>query len=539
MSIEKIINKRTNNISGRLLTALAFSLISAGASVAQPKQGEPKLVIGIMVDDLQSEYVELLRDHFGQDGFNRLLSNGVLIANADYGSSLDTEAATAVIFTGAAPCINGIPAGEVYDRTLMRGANVMHDPSTPGTFTSQSLSPAALAVTTIGDEAKISARGLSYVYSISPSAAQAVIMSGHIGNASMWLNDANLCWATSTYYKEPPTTIEMRNRLNSLRSRIDTMVWTPSKPVEAYPLLPKSSMKYPFKHTLKSFGSDRNRVFRNSPKANDEVTAFAIENIEKLKLGQHEGVDMLNVAYTLRPFAYGKSTDARYELMDSYYRLDQNLAQLFQAVDKEVGIDNAVIFVAATPPASRTRREDQRWQLPYGEFSTEKAISLLNLYLIAKYGNGNWVCGYHNGQLFLNTKEIEHKRVSVEEMRTECARFLERMSGVAKAITIDEIIDAKTIANEQLRQNLSLSQAGDVLIQVMPGWQIVDDFNSANRTEKVERMASTYAPVYIMAPGVARRTIDTPVDARSIAPTVTRLLRIRSPNGASSPALIL
>lgn len=539
MSIEKIKRKRTINISERLLTALVLSLISTGASVAQQIQGQPKLVIGIMVDDLQSEYVELLRDHFGQDGFNRLLNGGVLIANADYGASLDTESATAVIFTGAAPCINGIPAGEVYDRTLMRGVNVMHDPTTPGTYTSQSLSPEALAVTTIGDEARISARGLSYVYSISPSAAQAVIMSGHIGNASMWLNDANLCWATSTYYKEPPTTIEMRNSFNSLRSRIDTMVWTPSKPIEEYPLLPKSSMKYPFRHALKAFGSDRNRVFRNSPKANDEVTSFAIENIEKLKLGQHEGVDMINVAYTLRPFAYGKSTDARYELMDSYYRLDQNLAQLFQAVDKAVGIDNAVIFVAATPPDPRTRREDQRWQLPYGEFSTEKAISLLNLYLIAKYGNGEWVNGYHNGQFFLNTKEIEHKHINIEDIRIDCARFLERMAGVTKAISIDEVIDAKSASNEQLRQSVSLAQAGDVLIQIMPGWQIVDDFNSANRTEKVERMASTYAPVYIWAPGVAQRTIDTPVDARSIAPTVTRLLRIRSPNGASAPALIL
>ncbi len=539
MSIEKIKRKRTVNISERLLTALVFSLISAGASVAQQAQGQPKLVIGIMVDDLQSEYVEMLRDHFGQDGFNRLLNGGVLIANADYGSSLDTEAATAVIFTGAAPCINGIPAGEVYDRTLMRGTNVMHDASTPGTYTSQSLSPSALAVTTIGDEAKISSRGLNYVYSISPSAAQAVIMSGHIGNASMWLNDANLCWATSTYYKEPPTTIEMRNSFNSLRSRIDTMIWTPAKSVEAYPLLPANSMKYPFKHVLKSFGSDRNRVFRNSPKANDEVTSFAIENIEKLKLGQHEGVDMINVAYTLRPFAYGKSTDARYELMDSYYRLDQNLAQLFRAVDKAVGIDNAVIFVAATPPAPRTRREDQRWQLPYGEFSTEKAISLLNLYLIAKYGNGEWVSGYHNGQFFLNTKEIEHKHINIEDIRIDCARFLERMAGVTKAISIDEVIDAKSASNEQLRQSVSLAQAGDILIQIMPGWQIVDDFNSANRTEKVERMASTYAPVYILAPGVAQRTIDTPVDARSIAPTVTRLLRIRSPNGSSAPALIL
>lgn len=539
MSIAKIRNNRPSTLSGRLLTALVLSLISTGASVAQSTQGQPKLVIGIMVDDLQSEYVDLLRDHFGQDGFNRLLNGGVLIANADYGSSLDTEAATAVIFTGAAPCVNGVPAGEVYDRTLKRGANAMYDPSTPGTYTSQALSPAALAVTTIGDEARISARGLNYVYSISPSAAQAVIMSGHIGNASMWINDANLCWATSTYYKEPPTTIEMNNSLKSLRTRIDTMVWTPSKPAEAYPLLPQNSMKYPFRYILKSFGSDRNRAFRNSPKANDEVTSFAIDNIEKLKLGQHEGVDMINLAYTLSPFAYGKNTDARYELMDSYYRLDQNLAQLFQAVDKAVGMDNAVIFLAATPPSPRTRREDQRWQLPYGEFSTEKAISLLNLYLIAKYGNGEWVSGYHNGQLFLNNKEIEHKHVNIEEIRIDCARFLERMSGVTKAVSIDEVIDAKSVANEQLRQSISLAQAGDVIIQVMPGWQIVDDYNSSTRTEKVERMASTFAPVYIMAPGVAPRAIDTPVDARSIAPTVTRLLRIRSPNGASAPALIL
>lgn len=537
------INLDHGTIGQRLITCLLASLVATAASAASGvKSAQPKLVVGIMVEDLRSEYINLLREHFGRDGFNRLLNDGVVIANADYATSLDPAAATAVIFTGASPSVNGISGAEVFDRTTMRPVATLADPEAMGNFTTQAMSPRALAVTTLADEVKVAGGGVTYAYAIAPEPNQAIIMAGHAGNCGMWLNDANESWATTTFYKDVPTTLSQRNRNRSLHTRIDTSYWKPLLSSDHYVLLPDHVTKYPFKYSFRQYPApEKMRVFKDTPKVNEETTAFAIDNIKQLGLGSHSGApDMISVAYTLDPFDYSKTSENRYELLDSYYRLDRNLADLFNTIDQSVGLDNTLIFLAATPPSQRTRRDDEKWQLPYGEFSTRKAISLLNLYLIAQHGNGEWVHAYHDGYFYLNHKLIEEKGKDIETMRLDCARFLERMAGVTKAYSVDEIIDGNTFDTAPLRQNTVFANAGDVRVFVLPGWQIVDDSNNlTSRTEKVERAVAATAPVMILAPNVTPQKIDGIVDARAIAPTVARLLRIRSPSAAGVPPLEL
>lgn len=527
----------------RLITCLLASIVATTASAAPgQKSTQPKLVVGIMVEDLRSEYLSLLREHFGNDGFNRLLNDGVIIANADYGTSLDPAAATAVIFTGASPSVNGISGAEVFERSTMRPVATLTDGDVMGNFTTQTLSPKGLGVTTITDEVKVAGGGVTYAYAIAPEPNQALIMAGHAGDCGMWLNDANESWATTTFYKNPPTTLSQRNRNRSLHTRIDTTYWKPLLGPEHYVLLPEHVTKYPFKYSFRQYSApEKMRVFKDTPKVNEEATAFAIDNIKQLGLGTHAGgPDMISVAYTLDPYDYSKTSENRYELLDSYYRLDRNLAELFNTIDQNVGLDNALIFLAATPPTQRSRRDDEKWQLPYGEFSTRKAISLLNLYLIAQHGNGEWVNAYHNGYFYLNSKLVEEKGKDLEAMRLDCARFLERMAGVTKAYSVDEIIDGNTFDTAPLRQNTVISHAGDIRVFVLPGWQIVDDFNiQSNSPEKVERAVAATAPVMILAPNIKAHRIDGVVDARAIAPTVSRLLRIRSPSGAGVPPLNL
>ncbi|MCM1452638.1 MAG: alkaline phosphatase family protein [Clostridium sp.] len=529
------------SLGQRIIACLLVSMVATTA-VGATVGTQPKLVVGIMVEDLRSEYLNLLRDRFGKDGFNRLLNDGVLISNADYGTSMDAAAATAVIFTGAAPAVNGIPGSEVFDRATMRPVTTLTDPEAMGNFTTQTFSPRGLAVTTLTDEIKVAGGGVTYAYAIAPEPTQALIMAGHAGNCGMWLNDANESWATTTYYKDAPTTLQQRNRNRSLHTRIDTSYWKPLLSAENYVLLPEHVTKYPFKYSFRQYSApEKMRIFKDTPKVNEETTAFAIDNINQLNLGAHAGgPDMISVAYTLDPYDYSKTSENRYELLDSYYRLDRNLAELFNTIDKKVGLNNTLIFLAATPPSQRSRRDDEKWQLPYGEFSTRKAISLLNLYLIAQHGNGEWVHAYHDGYFYLNHKLIEDSGKDLEAIRLDCARFLERMAGVTKAYSVDEILDGNTFDTAPLRQSTVLAHAGDVKVFVLPGWQIVDDYNNLMPgKEKVERAVAATAPVMILAPNAPAGKIDQIVDARAIAPTVARLLRIRSPSAAGVPPLEL
>lgn len=536
-------NKNDSPLSTRLLVAFIASMMGLGVSASPGDDpGQPKLVVGIMVDELQEEYINLLRHYFTKGGFNRMLNNGVLISNVDYGTPLDATAATAMIFTGAAPSVNGISAEETFDRSTLRGVPVFTDPEIMGNYTNQNVSPKALQTTTIADEIRIAGDGFTYAYSIAPEPAQAIIMAGHAGNCGIWLNDANENWATTTYYRDTPEALNYRNRSNHLSHRLDTMSWTPAAEEKKYSLLPRHILNGSFHYTFNQNGPDKIQKFKNSPCFNTEITDFAIDHINQYDLGAHDGPDIISLAYSLEPFAYSKNSDNRYELIDSYYKLDRDLNRLFDVIDKKVGLPNTLVFIAATPAATRSRRDDEKWRIPYGEFSTRKAISLLNLYLIAIYGNGNWVEGYHNGEFFLNEALIKQENKTLAEVREQAASLLSQMAGVESAYTLDDVISNRSGAHlgEATRRNICLATAGDVKIKVMPGWAILDDFNNPSaKPNQVEREQASTAPLMIMAPGLAAKKINYRVDARQIAPTVMRILRIRSPNGASLPPLTL
>lgn len=536
--------KSESPLSTGLLMAIVASMMSLQVAAAPPGEqpDQPRLVLGIVVEDLQEEYINLLRRYFTQGGFNRLLNNGVLLQNVDFGPNLDTTAATALLYTGAAPSVNGVPADEVFDRSTLLGKSIFNDESVMGNYTTRTLSPKALATSTIADEIRISGDGFTYAYAIAPDPGQALVMAGHAGNCGVWLDDSNDCWATTTYYKTVPEALNFRNRSKGLKERLDTMSWSPALSESKYSILPKHLVNGSFRYTFNR--KDKNNIlrFKNSPCLNTEITDFAIDHINQYDLGAHDGPDIISLAYSLEPYAYSKNADNRYEIVDSYYRLDRDLDRLFSVVDKKVGMPNVLVFVASTPAMSRSRRDDEKWQIPYGEFSTRKAISLLNMYLMAIYGNGNWVEGFHNGEFFLNRSLIDKEDKDLHLMREQAAAFLVQMAGVADAYSIDDIINHRThlTISEAAKRNTSIEHAGDVRIKVMPGWELVDDFNyPGQKHNQVAREEATTSPVFIMAPGLAAKTIGTPVDARSIAPTVTRLLRIRSPNAASLPPLSL
>jgi hypothetical protein len=151
------------------------------------------------------------------------------------------------------------------------------------------------------------------------------------------------------------------------------------------------------------------------------------------------------------------------------------------------------------------------------------------------------VSAYHNKQFYFNQKLAKDRNIDIKLLRTEAADFLARMAGVRQVLTIDDIISGRS-ENAAIKRNTYIANSGDVAIEIIPGWQIVDDYNNTHVLEhvkKVERQVPATAPVFIMAADVEPRLIDTPIDVRVVAPTVARLLRIRSPNAAANAPLQL
>lgn len=521
----KVVNQNTSRwLCG--FVAVLLTTFNAAAQLRSP------LVVGIVVEGLSDEYIEVLSPYFGEGGFKRLMNSAATLSHVDYGPGIDAAAATAIVYSGASPSVNGIPGAMIYDQSVGQPRHVLFDSSKIGNFTDETLSPSALSVSTLADELKINTDGSAIIFSIAPSSHQAIISAGHAGNGAFWLNDRTGAWATTTYYKEVPRVLTERNYRRPLSARLDTMKWEPLVVSGRYPHVAANDAGRRFRHTFSRKDPDRYYAYKATPLCNAEVTDLGIDFLTSMPMGSDSEPDMLNLTYNVSPAA--EATPA--EIMDTYLRLDNDLERLFNTIDRAAGRGNATVFLVGVPGVEAGLTDYKKWQIPTGQYSVRKAMSLLNIYLIAVHGNGDWVSGYYKRHFYLNRKLIKDRGLDLGDFRAEVADFLIRMSGVSGVYTIDDVIAARAGENPQAtKRNMSVTYSGDVIIEVNPGWEIIDDGTSSHDSQ--QRYSAVDCPAFIMGPGITPVKINHSVDARAIAPTVARAIHIRSPNGAVLPRI--
>lgn len=522
----------------RLALSLIFGLVGA-INIAHADPSRPSLVVAIVVDQLRTDYLEFLNERFGNDGFGRLMKKGAYLRDVTYqAANPDMVSATATIFTGAYPDGSGITGAKSYNHTTRREEPQLNSPSSIGNFTQETLSPAALQVSTVSDEVAIDGAGLGAVYAISADPQQAIIMAGHAGNSAVWINDNTGKWASSAYYSDMPQVLSQRNYKSDLASRIDTIQWKPMHALDSYKGVPAQKRYYPFRYTFPRNDRDVYSRFKQSPMANREVTDAAIDLLRSLKLGgRGDAIDMLSIGYTTAPFKYVKDGDYRLELQDTYLRLDADLGRLFKAIDATVGLENTLIMLSSTGYYDDATIDDAKYRIPGGEFSVKRGMSLLNAFLSAKYGNGDYVEAFKGTQIFLNHKLIESKGLLPEEVTTEAREFICKMSGVADAVTLREIIGRSTPKLESLRLSVNPKNSGDIFVDFAPGWVIVQDADYPPVKTPV-RSAIVATPAFFMGAGIEPQIISAEVDAGSMASTLTQALRIRAPNGSTRRGML-
>jgi len=516
----------------RILTSVLCGLVGfTTVTMADPTR--PKLVVGIVVDQLRTDYIDFLKTRFGETGFNLLIKKGLYLKNVDFESKdLDLANSTAIIYTGNYAPASGISSEKVYDPSSKHPLPVLHDAQTLGNFTNETYSPAALRLSTISDELAIDGVGLGTIYSIAPDAMQSILMAGHAGSSAFWISDENGKWATTTYYKEVPQVISNRNYRHPLSERLDTMVWIPSTPLDDYNGVPAQKKYFPFRHSFPKKSADRYEKYKKSALVNTEITDVAIDYLKNLQLGQRgDVIDMLNIGYTAAPFCDTPDSDKRIELQDSYIRLDGQLQRLFVAVNEYVGLDNTLIFLASTGYYDDSAAEDPRYRIPTGSFSMKRAVSLLNAYLSAKHGNDQYVDGSFRNMIYLDRKTLERHDLDLGEVRRDSRDFLVKMSGVTDVKSLSDIVGETTPELRRLSRSIDPKTCGDLRLEFAPGWTVNDDVRLPLTKWEV-REGNPATPCFLMGPGVPAGTITTPVNATAIAPTVCSVMRIRSPNGA-------
>lgn len=522
-----------DNRMRKIITSLIAILVVTNL---EAQQRTPKLVVCITVDQLRGDYVEYFYNTFGERGFKRLMNEGLVYNNIKFEfSNIDQASAFATLFTGSNPCFSGISGGKYYDFDKDKEVSILYDADYLGNYTRENYSPKKMFSSTIGDELKIASKGRSDVYSIAPDAESAILSAGHAANGAFWMDDLNGKWATTTYYKGIPWYVDRYNNgTESLSARLDKMIWTPALPLEKYNAFPYVLDEIPFKYTFNEKTKDCFPKLKTTPFINKEINRLALQFLEYGAFGTRSCPDMLSITYYAGNYKGTMSKDYTREIQDTYYQLDKDLEQLLDAIDKKIGLANTLVVFTGSGYYTSEEEYPDGLLINGGEFHPKRCVALLNMYLMAMYGQqSSWVKGFYNNQIYLNRKAIEDAKLDLPTIQDKAAEFLMEFSGVQHVTTDNALRTGEwNEGTAKFRQGTHHLKRGDLIIELQPGWII----NNDNPKEKVKiiRNNAVITPLVFMGNGLKPEHIYREVKATEVAPTVTHVLRIRPPNASQS-----
>lgn len=518
----------------RIITSLVAVFTVASVQSQTSSNQAPKMFIGITIDQLRGDYLELFQHTFGEKGFKRLFNEGTVYQDVDFGfSNLDAASAIATIYTGSTPFYHGIVSEKQYSTKKKAERSIYEDDNYLGNYTSDKLSPKKLRVSTVGDELKIASLGSSSVYVFAQDPEQALSAAGHSANCAYWIESVLGKWATTTYYKDTHWIVDQENRNNIYSNQVENLSWKPLMTISHYNAFPYTTNRTSFQHSF-ARGAESFDLIKHSPYYNENVRVTAEKLIEKAELGKRMQPDFL--ALTFYAGNYTRAVDKKYslEIQDIYARLDNELGLFFDYIDKNIGLKNVAFVVTSTGYYESENAASYSQDMPDHKFYTDRCEALLNMYLMAIYGKKQWVDGYSNNQIFLNRELIEKDNINLQEIQEKTADFVFKFTGVQDVATADQILRGTASPEmNRYRDAINKDSSGDVFIEIQPGYQIVRENKALEKTTK-EVIVS---PVIFFGYNAKPQKINRTIKATEIAPTISHILRIRSPNAAKEKVL--
>ncbi|GMQ26888.1 alkaline phosphatase family protein [Algoriphagus sp. oki45] len=529
-----------------LAVFFAVSLFTLSASAQQP-DNQPKLVVGIIVDQMRQEYLYRFGDRFGEGGFKRFTEQGFMMTNGHYNYiPTYTGPGHASVYTGTTPATHGIIANNWYVRQLNRAiycaedSTVTHVGGTPG---NGQISPRNLLSTTISDELRFSTAKRSKVVGIAIKDRGASLPAGHTGDA-YWYDSDNGEWMTSTYYHQslPQWAADF-----NAKKRPDYYLgqtWNTLYPIESYvnslpdnndfeaPFIGKNTPTFPYAlDSLRKNNGDYGLI-ASTPYGNSLTLDFAYAAIEGEKLGQRGVTDLLAVSFSSPDYIGHRFGPSSVEVEDNYLRLDKDLAAFFDYLDQKIGKGQYLVFISADHAVAEVPSYMVSEKVPAGNFNTGLILGQLRGFAQAKYGDGNWILNFSNEQVFLNKDLAREKNMDFELMQREIADYSLRFKGVKEAYTA---ADLKTMeynfgSKHLLQMGFNHKASGDVLLVLEPAWLAG---GQRGTTHGSGYTYDTHVPIAFYGWGIKPGTSSTYTTVTDIAPTLSVLLKIKFPNGAT------
>jgi arylsulfatase A-like enzyme len=531
--------------------ALATILLPVQVATAHAQDDMPaRLVVVLSVDQLRGDYLERFRPHFGDGGFERLLTQGAVFTQAVYEHAVTkTCPGHAVVLTGAHAADNGVISNEWWNPATGRVEYCAFDAAAPLIgMEGEGRSPRRLRVPTLGDVLKL-ADSRTRVISVAGKDRSAIMLGGHLADGVWWAKDT--LFVTSRYYAD--TLPDWIRRFNAARAftRYFGSAWDRLLAPSAYATLgideaqgerDKAGMGLAFPHIIGAGGPRPGPHFiealEYSPFHDDIVLEFALEAMRAEKLGLDEAPDILAVGLSATDrvgHAFGPDS---HEMLDMMIRTDRLLARLFDVLEQEIGLDHVLVVLTSdhgVAPLPETVQQ-HRAGTAATRISADSIESLVDRALVKRFGGSGWVSNADAPYIYLNHATAQGRGVDADEAARHARDVLRQQPWIHTALTHTEVTGQRAAGS---RTPLALSfdprRSGDVMFAQAP-WTVIQG-DADGTTHGSQWLYDRHVPLIFMGAGIRPGTHTGYASVADIASTLAEVLRIPPPPAASGRVL--
>ncbi|MCX7729187.1 MAG: alkaline phosphatase family protein [Bacteroidia bacterium] len=524
---------------------LIVFLIITQYAFSQNKNNTPKLVIGIVVDQMRYDYLIKFQNNFTKGGFLKLMNEGIFLKNVHY-NYIPTYTAPghASIYTGTTPRYHQIIANDWYDKKKKKNIYCVKDETVYPIGTNNDygkMSPIHLLSSTITDELKLLNKSKSKVISISLKDRSAILPGGHLADAAYWWDEQTGNFISSSFYMQQlPEWINTFNN-QKLPEQYLQKNWTLLLKKEKYlstlpdsnqyekPLSNDSLPKFPYDFS-KFLKNKKLNVLKYTPYGNSILIDLAKECIINEKLGKSASTDFLCISFSSTDYIGHLYGTEALETEDTYYRLDRDFNNFISFLDKNIGKDNYLIFLTADHAAAINTQylKDNNFNVHY--FNEEKFKHNLKLYLFQKYNDSSIVSEVINEQIYLNHDIIQLLKINELELKREIEKFCLQQPEIAE-VFLKEDLKKSNIKEyslyELVANGFSPSKSGDIALVLHPEYM---NYSEKGTTHGSAYNYDTHVPLIFY--GFKNKSLQSTRFYRitQIAPTLSFLLNINIPN---------
>ncbi len=528
------------------LILLAFTGTQAQSGTASASTlKKPKLVVGIVIDQMRWDYLYRFSDVYGNNGFKRMIGEGFTCENTliPYVPTYTAPGHTC-IYTGSVPAIHGIMGNNWYDKTT-NSVVYCTDDSTVTTVGSTSsagkMSPDNLWTTTITDELRLSNNFKSKVIGISLKDRGAILPAGHAANAAYWYDGSVGKWITSSYYmKELPTWVTSFNN-KDLPGKYMSSDWNTVMPIDKYNLSTADEVPYEgsisgektntFPHKLSAITTGKYESFRTTPYGITYTFDFAKDAIQNEQLGAGAATDFLAVSISSTDYIGHTFGPNSIEIEDTYIRLDKDIADFLQYLDIKFGKGNYLAFLTADHGAAHVPGFLNEHKIPAGVVIDGDLIKECNDAIAAEFGVKNGVLSLQNYQLYLNVAAIEKGRKKVADVSAMLIRLLKQKPYIIDAVETANIA-AATLPMPQksmIINSYNPKRSGDIFFTFKPAY--FDGYSTTGTTHGLWNPYDAHIPLLFFGWNVKPGKTNRETYMTDISATIAAMLQIQMPNG--------